>query len=58
MRELAAGVHMLGAKKGGRVRAYLIETNGELSLVDTLFENDGRERARRDPTSSAASPPT
>ena len=42
MRELAPGVHMLGAKKGGRVRAYLIETNGELSLVDTLFENDGR----------------
>jgi glyoxylase-like metal-dependent hydrolase (beta-lactamase superfamily II) len=41
MRELAPGVHMLGAKKGGRVRAYLIETNGELSLVDTLFENDG-----------------
>jgi hypothetical protein len=33
---------MLGAKKGGRVRAYLIEANGELSLVDTLFENDAR----------------
>lgn len=42
MKELAAGVYLLGAKKGGRVRAYLIETNGELSLVDTLFENDGR----------------
>jgi glyoxylase-like metal-dependent hydrolase (beta-lactamase superfamily II) len=41
MRELAPGVHMLGAKKGGRVRAYLIEANGDLSLVDTLFENDG-----------------
>jgi len=41
MRELAAGVHMLGATKGGHVRAYLLETNGELSLVDTLFENDG-----------------
>ena len=40
MRELAPGVHMLGAKKGGRVRAYLIETHGELWLVDTLFEND------------------
>ena len=40
MRELAPGVHMLGAKKGGRVRAYLIETDGELWLVDTLFEND------------------
>ncbi|MGH3071395.1 MAG: MBL fold metallo-hydrolase [Gaiellaceae bacterium] len=42
MKELAPGVHMLGGKKGGRVRAFLIETNGELSLVDTLFENDGR----------------
>jgi glyoxylase-like metal-dependent hydrolase (beta-lactamase superfamily II) len=41
VRELAPGVHMLGATKGGHVRAYLIETNGELSLVDTLFENDG-----------------
>jgi len=41
MRELAPGVHMLGATKGGHVRAYLLETNGELSLVDTLFENDG-----------------
>ena len=33
---------MLGATKGGHVRAYLIEANGELSLVDTLFENDAR----------------
>lgn len=40
MRELAPGVHVLGGKKGGRVRAYLLETNGELTLVDTLFEND------------------
>jgi glyoxylase-like metal-dependent hydrolase (beta-lactamase superfamily II) len=41
VKELAPGVHVLGGKKGGRVRAFLIETNGELSLVDTLFENDG-----------------
>ena len=40
MRELAPGVHVLGGKKGGRVRAFLLETNGELTLVDTLFEND------------------
>ena len=40
MKELAPGVHVLGGKKGGRVRAFLIETNGALSLVDTLFEND------------------
>jgi glyoxylase-like metal-dependent hydrolase (beta-lactamase superfamily II) len=42
VRELASGVHVLGGKKGGRVRAFLVETNGELSLVDTLFENDAR----------------
>ena len=41
MKELAPGVHVLGGTKGGRVRSFLIETNGELSLVDTLFENDG-----------------
>ena len=42
MRELAPGVHVLGGSKGGHVRAFLFETNGELTLVDTLFENDGR----------------
>lgn len=41
MRELADGVHVLGGKKGGRVRAFLVETDGELSLVDTLFDDDG-----------------
>ena len=41
MSELAPGVHVLGGKKGGRVRSFLLETNGELTLVDTLFEDDG-----------------
>ena len=41
MRELAPGVHALGGKKGGRVRSFLFESGGELTLVDTLFENDG-----------------
>jgi len=40
MRELAPGVHVLGGKKGGRVRSFLFESSGELTLVDTLFEND------------------
>jgi glyoxylase-like metal-dependent hydrolase (beta-lactamase superfamily II) len=40
--ELAPGVHSLGHGKGGHVHAFLVETNGELSLVDTLFENDAR----------------
>ena len=39
--ELAPGVHTLGGKKGGRVRAFLLEAGGELTLVDTLFESDG-----------------
>jgi glyoxylase-like metal-dependent hydrolase (beta-lactamase superfamily II) len=33
---------VLGGTKGGHVRAFLLETNGELTLVDTLFENDAR----------------
>jgi glyoxylase-like metal-dependent hydrolase (beta-lactamase superfamily II) len=41
MRELAPGVHVLGGRKGGRVRASLLEDAGELTLVDTLFEGDG-----------------
>ena len=50
MRELAEGVHCLGGRKGGRVRAFLLESGGELTLVDTLFEADGAECSRRDPT--------
>jgi glyoxylase-like metal-dependent hydrolase (beta-lactamase superfamily II) len=41
VRELAEGVHVLGGKKGGRVRAFLLQTGDELTLVDTLFEDDG-----------------
>jgi len=40
--ELAPGIHSLGHKKGGHVHAFLLETAGELTLVDTLFEDDGR----------------
>lgn len=42
MRELAEGVHCLGGKQGGRVRAFLLEAAGELTLVDTLF-GDGAD---------------
>jgi len=41
MIELAPGVHSLGGTKGGRVRAFLLD-HGELTLVDTLFEDDAR----------------
>lgn len=41
--EIAPGVHSLGGKKGGRVHAFLLDPGGsELTLVDTLFETDGR----------------
>jgi glyoxylase-like metal-dependent hydrolase (beta-lactamase superfamily II) len=41
--EIAPGVHSLGHEKGGHVHAFLIDDgSGELTLVDTLFENDGR----------------
>jgi glyoxylase-like metal-dependent hydrolase (beta-lactamase superfamily II) len=42
VKELVPGAHVLGGTKGGRVRAFLLETNGELTLVDTLFESDAR----------------
>ena len=42
MRELAPGAYSLGTAKGGHVRAVLIENAGELTLVDTLFEDDAR----------------
>jgi glyoxylase-like metal-dependent hydrolase (beta-lactamase superfamily II) len=40
--ELAPGVHSLGHAKGGHVHAFLLDHAGELTLVDTLFEGDGR----------------
>ncbi|MCP9484556.1 MAG: MBL fold metallo-hydrolase [Gaiellaceae bacterium MAG52_C11] len=41
LRGLSEGVHCLGGRKGGRVRAFLLEAGGELTLVDTLFQDDG-----------------
>lgn len=42
MKELAEGVYALGHGKGGHVHAFLLDAGGELSLVDTLFEDDAR----------------
>ena len=42
VRELAPDDWSLGHKKGGRVHAFLLDAAGELTLVDTLFETDGR----------------
>ena len=43
MIELAPGLWSLGGKKGGRVRAFLVDAGGELSLVDTLWDGDGAD---------------
>jgi glyoxylase-like metal-dependent hydrolase (beta-lactamase superfamily II) len=40
VKELAPGIYSLGHGKGGHVRAFLTDTAGELTLVDTLFEAD------------------
>ena len=42
MKELADGIYSLGHGKGGHVHAFLLESGGELSLIDTLFEDDAR----------------
>lgn len=42
MRQLGEGIWSLGSTKGGRVRAFLLDDGHELTLVDTLFEADGR----------------
>jgi glyoxylase-like metal-dependent hydrolase (beta-lactamase superfamily II) len=38
--ELAPGIHAIGGKKGGWVRAFLVEDGTDLVLVDTLYEKD------------------
>lgn len=40
--ELATGIHVLGNKKGGYVRAFLLDDGAGLTLIDTLYETDGR----------------
>jgi glyoxylase-like metal-dependent hydrolase (beta-lactamase superfamily II) len=39
MMRIAEGVQSIGQKKGGRSHAYLFEHGGELTLVDTLFDD-------------------
>lgn len=40
--ELAPGIHRIGGKPGGYVRAYLVEDSDGLILIDTLYEPDAR----------------
>jgi glyoxylase-like metal-dependent hydrolase (beta-lactamase superfamily II) len=41
--ELAPGIHYLGGRKGGYVRAFLIEHRDELTLIDTLYDEDAHD---------------
>jgi glyoxylase-like metal-dependent hydrolase (beta-lactamase superfamily II) len=40
--ELAEGIHYIGGTKGGWVRAFLVEDGRDLTLIDTLYEEDPR----------------
>jgi len=41
MMEIVPGLYSLGDKSGGYVRAYLIQDGDELTLIDTLLDNNG-----------------
>jgi len=53
--EIAPGVHSIGQSRGGHVHAFLLETGNELTLIDTLFDQDANRvlaairRLGRDP---------
>jgi glyoxylase-like metal-dependent hydrolase (beta-lactamase superfamily II) len=38
---IAEGVYSVGQKKGGHTHAYVFERAGRLTVVDTLFDDDG-----------------
>ncbi len=39
-REVAPGVHVLSQRMGGHVHAFILDDNGELTLIDALFDSD------------------
>jgi glyoxylase-like metal-dependent hydrolase (beta-lactamase superfamily II) len=40
--QILPGLYSLGDKSGGYVRAYLIDDGGELTLIDTLLDRNGK----------------
>jgi glyoxylase-like metal-dependent hydrolase (beta-lactamase superfamily II) len=40
--EIAPGVHSLGQRQGGRVHAFLLDDGHDLTVIDTLYDTDGR----------------
>jgi glyoxylase-like metal-dependent hydrolase (beta-lactamase superfamily II) len=40
--EIAPGIHSLGQTMGGRVHAFLLDDGEGLTLIDTLYDTDGK----------------
>ncbi|HUE88363.1 MAG TPA: MBL fold metallo-hydrolase [Vicinamibacterales bacterium] len=40
--EIAPGIHSMGQDKGGNVHAFLLDDGQELTLIDTLYDDDGK----------------
>jgi glyoxylase-like metal-dependent hydrolase (beta-lactamase superfamily II) len=39
--QIAPGIHSMGQDKGGRVHAFLLDDGNALTLIDTLYDDDG-----------------
>ena len=40
--KIAPGVYSMGQEEGGHVHAYLLDSGGRLTLIDTLYDDDRR----------------
>ena len=39
---IAPGIYSMGQSEGGRVHAFLLDDGRELTLIDTMYDDDGR----------------
>ena len=39
--QIAPGIHSMGQDKGGHVHAFLLDDGNGLTLIDTLYDDDG-----------------
>ena len=47
MTQIAPGVYSMTQNKGGHVRAFLLDSGTDLTLIDTLFDTDARQVLER-----------
>ena len=40
--QIAPGIHSIGQEEGGHVHAFLLDTGDGLTLIDTMYDDDGR----------------